>query len=84
MEHKTAISGIYLVAISGFESFFGLRNSFQSYVSLGKYFSGIFPRVSSSPINLQRKHTQEITLIIKNALLTLEVKPNDLFLLIEM
>ena len=79
MEHKTVISGIYFVAISGFESFFGLRNSFQSYVSLGKYFSGIFPRVSSSSINLQRKHTQEITLIIKNALLTLEDQPNDLF-----
>lgn len=84
MEHKTVISGIFFVAISGFESFFDLRNSFRSYVYLGKYFSGIFPRVSSSPINLQRKHTQEITLIIKNALLTLEVKPNDLFLLIEM
>lgn len=51
MEHKTVISGIYFVAISGFESFFDLRNSFQSYVSYVSYvsyFSGIFPRVSSS------------------------------------
>ena len=60
MEHKAVVRGIYFVAISGFEFFFGLRNSFQSYVSLGKYFSGIFPRVSSSSINFQRKNTQKI------------------------